>query len=456
MWRSFEPSRLASTGAPVVKALASFALVVVLGPLGCTSASDERLEVTVTLDEEVPTRATLSWSTPSESQAELAFGEELERSLVEDTPTREHRFTLLGLPADTEIAWEIASEGVSGSFTTGSLPPQVPTFTMEGDAPLGDRWYALVVGGAEWGVLLLDAEARVTWWHLHGNHNTTRAWVSRDQSAMLYNYATSFQHLENGEEGAIVSVPFDGGPELRTPLPFNHHDFLELPDGRYAVLTFDEREIDGRTVLGDQVVEVEPGTGESTVVWNVFDHYSIDEVPGAEDAAGWSHANALDYDEATDTYLLSLHDFGSIVKFDRQGNQLWSFGGLHNDFTFLDDSPQPTVQHQFELRDGRLLVFDNGGSQRPTAEVRSYAVDEGAMTAVLDMRYTTDPPEVVPMLGDTMQGPDGSVIIDWSVLGTIQRVAPEGSVLLQLWAELGYGFGYMSPVVLDTPAPREP
>ena len=82
------------------------------------------------------------------------------------------------------------------------------------------------------------------------------------------------------------------------------HDFVELPGGALAYIAADWREVDGRMVRGNQVVE-RATDGTTRVVFSAWDHFDFDNGQ-VESATGWTHANALDYLAEHDAYLFGI------------------------------------------------------------------------------------------------------------------------------------------------------
>src|SRR6185436_20956790 len=115
------------------------------------------------------------------------------------------------------------------------------------------------------------------------------------------------------------------------------HDFVELGDGTFAAIAFKEGPLPGEcnevyakskktAVLGNHIVEVAPD-GTETEVWDSWDCF--DPCVDVDDSLGpgWTFANALDYDEDTDSYLVSLRHLSSIASISRAtGECNWIFG----------------------------------------------------------------------------------------------------------------------------------
>ena len=196
-------------------------------------------------------------------------------------------------------------------------------------------------------------------------------------------------------------------------------------------------------VEGDGIVEIGPD-GTFTPVWSVWDHLEYDPGMEVDPGAGWSHANALQYDKTEDVYYLSLRNFDSILKIDRAtGEVLWTLGGQHSDFTLANgDKRLFQHQHQFRILDGGVLVFDNGTSEQFDSRVVEYALDEDQGRAELAWEHHDEPPVHTLALGDVERLENGNTLISWGAVGQVDDVTPEGERVWRLHVEIGHGFGY--------------
>ena len=421
---------------------------------GSTGESAARIEVSTEVHEDVPTVVTVRWSTPEAVISHLEYGREDagEVVLAEETePSREHERLVLGLRAETEYHARVVTEaGTTPEFTfeTGALDPELVRLTVTGTSDLGAGFVLASTAGTTWGPIVLDAEGNIVWWHRETEEfATTRAWLSRDGTAIFYNAMhDTHNDLSEAADGHIVRVPLDGSPVVNIPVPYLSHDFLELPDGSFAAIVLNQQDIDGATVIGNALVEVSADGATSREVWNAFETLDPRTTTRPDDGlSDWTHANALDYDEAADAWYLSLRNFGSILKIDRPTGALdWALSGSVNTFTFDDPAGRFRVSHQFEYRDGHMLVFDNGDATRPYSRVLDLAVDEAALTASLVSAY--EPDTYVYILGDVHTLQDGSHLLALGTSGEIRRISADGTVLCSAVADLGHGFGYLQPL----------
>jgi hypothetical protein len=164
---------------------------------------------------------------------------------------------------------------------------------------------------------------------------------------------------------------------------------------------------------------------------------------GDDQENGWTFANALDYDPVEDAFLLSLRNFSTIVRIDRaSGTCPWAFGSAGATFAPAAGSSRFLHEHQFDLRDDRLLVFDNAGAGGLVSRVLEYDFDPGTGRAEEVWSYQNDPPIFTFVLGDVLRLDDGDTIIDWATGAQIDRVGPSGELKWRVSANIGFAFGF--------------
>jgi hypothetical protein len=104
------------------------------------------------------------------------------------------------------------------------------------------------------------------------------------------------------------------------------------------------------------------------------------------------------------------------------------------------------MQHQFQVLDGGILIFDNGPGERDDPQAVELALDVEARIADQVWSDVRDPPVGVYAKGDVERFADGNTQVVWSTSGEIQNVTPEGEVQWQLDAELGYAITFVQHV----------
>jgi len=293
--------------------------------------------------------------------------------------------------------------------------------------------------------VLLSPEGEVTWyWPDESGLDVYRVLPSVDGESVLYNAASVSGDPSDASQ--IVRVALDGSSSTTIDIPLLAHDFVEHPDGTLAAIVVEYREVEGESIRGDQIVEID-GDGNTQIIWSAWDCLDPAENPG--ESTGWTFANALDFDPEAQEYTLGMRNQSSIVRIDRNtGACLWALGGTGGTLSMAPGSIAFLHQHQFVAEADRLLVFDNAGLAGTESRVVEYAIDTVASTAQEEWSHSPDPAIFSFVLGDVDRLPGGDVLATWSVAGQIDRVTTDGENPWRLNSELGYAFGFNT--VLDS------
>lgn len=181
-----------------------------------------------------------------------------------------------------------------------------------------------------------------------------------------------------------------------------------------------------------------------TVVWRALDCFDPAVHLSSEPDYGWTLANSLDYDEADDVYYFGTRGLSSIARINRETWECdWVFGA-NGTIGFADGSAEFLHQHQFDVSDDRVIVYDNDGAMNETSRVLEYELDFDAETATEIWSFTSESPVYTPVLGEVVRLSNGDRLIDWSYAGRIERVTSDGDSTWLLSTGLGYPFGYIT------------
>jgi hypothetical protein len=420
--------------------------VIALSLLACLGTVED---LSATVSPHVVTVVTLRWTTDEPTAGQVFYGldGQLDRTVVEGAAVTDHEVVLLGLPANTAVSYVVVvpDEGRRGTsdvqtVTTGVLPSELPGFEATGEAPT-DTWHGVPVLGATTAALILDSDGQPIWYHLdESGLDVYRVRLSRDRRSVLYNAASIAG--DPTEPTALVRVSLDGSVVEETPIPLLAHDFVELPDGTLALLVVHYGEHEGTEVRGDAILELAPD-GTQTTVWTSWDCFDPAVHTSDEAELGWTFGNALDYDPATDSYLLGMRNFSSIARIDRAtGTCPWVVGDTAATIEPAECSAGFRHQHQFQLFDDTLLVFDNDGATAQESRVLTFGLDEGTGVATQLDAHRSDDGLYVFVLGDVHRFGDGSTRITWSSAGQIDHVSATGETVWSVNTDFGYAFGF--------------
>jgi hypothetical protein len=419
---------------------------------GCCSGASG---VQVAVSDIIPTVATVTWETCDDAVGYVQFGPGDDRSMstaLELEPGTSHTAQLLGVPANTDATFEIVLVDEDGTenptgvheYSTGGLPAGLPILEVTGSGM--DHYMVLPMLGSPVGLVVLDGDGNFLWWHFEEDRglDVYRARLSVDGESLLYNAASVSG--DPSDESQIMRVSLDGSEVTAIDVPLLAHDFVEHADGTIGAMVIEYRDVDGEEIKGDSIVEIAPD-GTQTTVWTSWDCFDVDEheVNPVDAAYGWTFANALDYDGTY--YYLSLRNFSTIVQIDpRDGSCGWAFGDIGATIT-PSGATRFMHEHQFEVLEDSILVFDNDGyvptgGEQDHSRVLEYAFDPEAGTAELIWEYSTEPPVWSFVLGDVKRFDDGDTLVTWSVNGLIERVDADSQVEWSMATAFGSAFGF--------------
>lgn len=356
---------------------------------------------------------------------------------------------LLGLKASTEYSLRAVAtiDGVPHEsepvvVLTGRAPEQLPTFQATvHDPEQAIQGYLATAVQARWAMpVIFDTDGDVVWWHFPSEDQEVvyTARLLRDGSGVVY--------IRNDADRAdLVVVDWDGTERLVTPVRQATHDLIELPDGRIGFIYYDRKLISEELVYGDGIMELDMETLELRPVWTAFTDIEYDPNVQFEGDITWTHANALDYDQATDSYSISLRNYDTIARISRTtGEVLEYIGGPFSEVRDIHGSTELFQgQHGFEwTAEDQLLVFDNGDANGERSSAREYHLDRERGLATEIFRYQTDPTLYCYALGDVVRLDNQDTLVVWSTAGQADQVDADGYLRWRLSGGIGGALGY--------------
>jgi hypothetical protein len=405
----------------------------------------------------IATVVRVEWTTDTDVDGFVTFSEPggAERRSAVSSGTQ-HAVTLSGLHALTDVSYRIGTEeddacGGSGTITTGALPAGVPAFTFDADAPeLAEGGYTVVpvlgTGGSF--VVVLDATAQPVWALEAPSSLVLGARLSLDGTAVLFNENAT----ATDTPGTLYATSLDAEERQVYPIDGAHTDFIERAPGEYATLGWDIREVDGRKLLGDTIIEM--GAEEDPrVVWDAWDWITPDlsksypqgwyvPDPYVED---WTHVNGISYDADTDAYLVSIGNLDAVARVDRvSGAMTWLLSDTAGDFTTADPDPMLSRPHSVQPLGDSLLVFNRGEPEHPDtcSEAVELTLDLETHTAERSWSYGSERCLLVTFLGNAERLAGGNTVVDFTTSGQIDEVTADGTLAWRVNMDIGSGFGF--------------
>jgi hypothetical protein len=401
--------------------------------VACTANAppDARVE----LDSNVGTIAIVEWETPTSTVGSVRTPD---GRATPDSSGTSHRHVVFGLADDTthELAVVVDGEDATTvSVRTRAAPDSVPSFTLE-----RGTWHGWAVASYQdlaasvAGIVVVNERGERVWWHEivaaeDSEYATTALW---DGGSIWFN-AVSYRGA------AIRVIDIMTGDVEEGWYPNVHHEFALLPDRQLAMLRSTARQVDGETVLGDQLVTGTFGDPEPRIVWDAWDtleperHAAWDSLEHGKD---WTHANGLTFDPTTGRWIVSLYWLKMVLAIDdASGDIVATLDG--------DEVADPFgPQHSPEISGDGILLFDN-----ELIDGRSRLLDIG-WDGTTRWSWAPEVEEHALVLGDVDRLADGTTVSSWGPSGMIVALSPDSEEVWRVQAESGYILGQVD--VTDT------
>jgi hypothetical protein len=218
-------------------------------------ASCSKIDDVAFVEGEVPGTGVVTFSTSSEGEAYVTFGEpgsDLPRKTA-SFPASEGAVPVYGLVSGNPVELELHIDRGDkkelrrkvGEFTIAPPDLQVPPVvvnTWEPELACDPGGYALFgfLGADSSGLAIIDREGNYVWSYGSPDpkEQIARVRPSRDGKSLLWNYAD----VDKVDDIAhIVRMSLDGSERTETRTLSGHHDFVELPDGKMGFLSYEFR-----------------------------------------------------------------------------------------------------------------------------------------------------------------------------------------------------------------------
>jgi Arylsulfotransferase (ASST) len=403
-------------------------------------------DLSAVVSPDIVTIVTATWSTTDSTRAMVRYSfDGADYEAPRGAPATSHSATLRGIPSDTDVEiWIELEDGTTSesvSVTTGTLPTEMPTMTVEGSGQSGFLLTPLLGGTV--GPIVVDGLGNIVWYHVDDSGlDVYRARMQGSGDGIIYNAASVSG--DPADDSRLIKVSWDGSTVEEVPVPLLAHDFVELDDGSIIAIVVEYGKDDaGAEVRGDSLVEILPD-GTQTPIWSAWDCFDPDVEIGDDPELGWTFANALDYDPDEDAFLLSLRNFSSIIQIDRaSGSCDWGLGGEAG--TLDIDGDSFLHEHQFDRTPTGIVVFDNSGAGSNASRAIEYTLDLDAGTATEVWSYKPVPSVYSFVLGDAHRYDDGDTLVTFSVAGEVNRVTADGDAEWVMNTELGAALGFVDP-----------
>ncbi len=446
--------------------------------------TDEPAELTLNIDD-----GERSWSvTPSE---EMTTQHEV--PVLGMRPGRVHTITASLRDTDGN---ETLSEELT--FETPSLPDAFPTprVTVHNPDAMEPGVTVFNING-RWGpngsstpanfspAIIVDDGGEIIWYYLPGVHRVHdirrlengnfiyEVWPGTDgmvEIDMLGNIIRRWHFTGTAKDVAEGSIPVETDSF--------HHDFVELPNGNFLLLSSENRVIAdwltsetdpgapraAANVIGDVIIEMTQ-TGDVLREWklhDILDPYRIGYNSLREDfwsnhyrgvvegvVHDWTHGNAIIYEEEDNSFVMSVPYQDAVIKVSMDTGELVWILGNHDNWrepwsdkllTPVGDTAWSYKHHAIShTGSGTYLLFDNGVARTSPFDEKMPLVD--SYTRAVEYSINEQTMEVTQVW---VYGPDDEQIYA-RYLGDIDWQPQTGNILVTIGGQETNADGQNAP-----------
>ena len=394
--------------------------------------------------------ATLSLQTDEAIQltVDIRQGSE-EWSITEPTAAEVHTIPLLGLLPYEVVGYRLTGDDFEcrGQLDAKSISgriPEVRTETIDPDRMSNELFWLGSAISMDHGAtpFAVDRAGRFRWIR-PGQPERIGGQVEfrKGSRAVIFNsFATDFTL----DSGVLRTVSLEGENLQQRPAPLSHHVFTQLPDGSVAYPAVELRDwLDPDTgewvpVIGDTIVEMDTNGSERTVfsAWDwkpvqKHDHWTSSFYGDAHD---WTHANALQYIEERDSYLITFPHLDTFLEIDRSTGEVTLEISPEGDVTVNGDFDHPHDTHWSDDGLLRLISHEEEGTV-----ARAFSIDGTQLK--LEWSYGSELNITGTVIGQHRRMNNGNIMVNFGGAGVMHEVTPEGDLVWSMSSELGYWLG---------------
>ena len=297
--------------------------------------------------------------------------------------------------------------------------------------------------GAGGALFIMDRSGRLVWTlDLPEEKVSLQVRPGRADGPIIYNLLSPDHSVD---EGTVEVVGFDGVSISSRRTLWGHHAFDEHDDGTIGWPMVDLRysEVHETDIVGDSIMEMDPDGTERTL-WSSWDwiepeqnsYWSGGFYPQGID---WTHANAIDYVEANDSYLLSMAHLDTVVEVSREGNLIASYGVEEGSYSFDAITSSFRFQHGVHMTDEGTLLMTSKAPPKGTA-AREYSIDRDEEMLTLIWEYSTQELQATT-LGEAHRLSNGNTLVNFGSAAVLREVTPDGEIVWEATAAEGQNFG---------------
>jgi hypothetical protein len=434
--------------------------------LAACSEPVQDFEVAIEINEQVATVLDISWTTEEPGISWVEFGREGEYDMLTPIATEastEHHFQLVGVAAETELSFRAVTETASGQLisegtaTTGELPEAIARFRVDSyDESLAssDRW--LLTGyendDGSW-LVAVDRRGGVVWYeHVPDDYMPFSVELNNEEPGVIYN-ARMREGLR--DESRLLATTLLDGVSDQVTLPYGHHAMTQLPRGGIAWIGADIRPWqhpgsgEWMDVQGDTVNILTP-EGESIELFNAWNWaapqqtawFDTEYFEGAKD---WTHANALSYNERSNTLLLSIRNLALLVEINVETGAVMRTLGGSSPEAYDPGSTPFSYQHDPNWTETGTILMVSSAPRPDNGRTETVAREYMVLPETHQLReiwsYGIDLGEHAQYHGGARLLTNGNRLVNFGSAGTVHEATADGQTAWALSSTPAAAFG---------------
>lgn len=275
----------------------------------------------------------------------------------------------------------------------------------------------------------------------------------------------------DGSRSVIQEIDSAGDVLDEIATPDGHHSFdvFEAEDGSQVisyVKAIVRNDSEFGDLVGDTVVEIDEDGAEHEVL-NTFDVLVPAEPETGwmsgfyDEGRDWTHVNHLRWNAERGAYIMSLAEQNAVWEFDRNGRMTAVYLGQYGDRSLYEEG-DAFVENSYPIytggdfsyqhapvfnQDGELWLFSNFKDLSEESRAVCYSLNESERTLVEKERILPDDSGAhAAVLGGVLEFGDGSVLVNWGMLGSVESLDEDGD---EIWSR-DFGIGVIPSHVTPT------
>lgn len=309
-----------------------------------------------------------------------------------ETLTTEHQIPIYGLYANDETQVTLTAQYSDGSSESKTLSIKgsdlptdfVPVGVLQADTEqMVDGWTFLMAGSLQGYVYAIDEAGAVRWMLSEKGMGAASVFLPLENGNYLIGGDKSFGQYY---KYSLFELNLTGQVVHEYMIDGYHHDAVELPSGNLLVLA---NNVNG-DVMEDTIYELDRNAGEILRTWDFNGYFNVgnyneagqhvSDINYGASSTDWLHINGIDYNEQTDSLLISSRHQDAVISFKLSTGEIeWILSDPDDQWPeYLADKLLTPMGDGFEwqygqhnaiwLPNGDVMLFDNGDYRSKTTD----------------------------------------------------------------------------------------